>query len=83
MKNSCERVRKKNVKINIFKWIFFSTIWIQVLNMNQEEYDMHVLFSYCTMYIHAFMQAVVLMGGVLVLLISICVTTKSYDITRA
>lgn len=53
MKNSCERVRKKNVKINIFKWIFFSTIWIQVLNMNQEENDMHVLFSYCTMYIHA------------------------------
>lgn len=54
-----------------------------MLNMNQEENDMHVLFSYCTMYIHAFMQAVVLIGGVLVLLISICVTTKSYDITRA
>lgn len=33
-----------------------------MLNMNQEENDKHVLFSYCTMYIHAFMQAVVLMG---------------------
>lgn len=28
---------KKSQNINIFKWIYLSAIWIQVLNMNQEE----------------------------------------------
>lgn len=57
---------KKSQNINIFKWIYLSAIWIQVLNMNQEE-EMVTYYWAITQCIHASGDVDWGGGGVLIL----------------